>query len=336
MGAARLGSLILNDQKLILKDGVFMVTVCLHLSEGFPILSLTLITEPLRLANRELGRPNFRWVAVSDDGGILRASSGIPLETSNLPEERQDIVILLASYHPDRSATDRTLSWLRRQERLGAMMGCVDTGALVFARAGLLEMRPAAAHPEAIAGFHRQFPNSLFIDRLFDVSPPRVSSAGGVATLDMTLGLIGHVAGGQLSRRVAEVLTYEPSSGDRTSPRIPAGIASAVRDAVEIMAANPGRCLPVSEIAGRLGLPVWKLSRLFRRYLHQSPTGYYLDLRLSRARDMLRNTSLPVSEIGADCGYDNAEVFTRAYRKRFGSAPSRDRVPDTGDLHGGR
>jgi AraC family carnitine catabolism transcriptional activator len=302
-----------------------VASICIYVSEGFPILSLTLITEPLRVANRELGQTGFQWSAVSDEGGTLHSSSGIPLDTCGLPEVKPDAVILLASYKPDRSATDRTLTWLRRLDRLGSLLGCVDTGALVFAKAGLLSVRPAAAHPEAMAGFHRQFPTSLFIDRLFDFSPPRFSSAGGVATLDMTLALIGHFAGDRISHRVSEILTYKPPLADWEPHSIPTSIAPEVRDAVSIMEAHLSNRMSISEISERLDLPTWKLTRLFKRHLHSSPTSYYVNRRLGRGRDMLRNTTLPVGEIASECGYDNAEVFSRAYRSCFGRRPSEDR-----------
>ena len=303
-----------------------MTTICIHVSQGFPILSLTLVTEPLRITNRELGRERFRWVIVSDEGGMLHASSGIPVETRPLSDDVPDAAILLASYQPDRSATETTLSWLRRLDRRGCLLGCVDTGALAFARAGLLHVRPAAAHPEAIAGFSRQFPQSLFIDRLYDFSPPRFSSAGGVSTLDMTLALIGHFTSERLARRVADILTYQRPPADWSPVPPQGGIAPQVRDAVAIMDANLSGPVSISDIAVRLDLPLWKLNRLFRRHLHASPTTYYVDRRLARARDMLKNTSLPVGDIASECGYDNAEVFSRAYRSRYGMAPSKDRV----------
>lgn len=303
-----------------------MATICIHLSEGFPILSLTMISEPLRVANRELGRTVFAWRFVSDRGGTLRSSSGIPVDTEPPPPDPPDAAILLASYHPDRAATAPTLAWLRKLDRHGCLLGCVDTGALVFARAGLLGVRPAAVHPEAIAGLHRQFPQSLFVDRHVDFSPPRFSSAGGVATLDMTLALIGHFAGDRIARRVAEILTYTPALGDWRPQLLPPSVPAELRDAASIIEAHLSGGLGVSEIAARLGLPPWKLARLFRRYLHMSPTRYYLQRRLIRARDMLRNTTLPVGDIASECGYDNADAYSRAYRRQFGCAPSADRT----------
>ncbi|WP_343562077.1 GlxA family transcriptional regulator [Kiloniella sp. b19] len=302
-----------------------MKTICIHVSAGFPVLSLTLITEPLRLANRELGREEFIWSIISDEGGTLHSSSNLPITTDPLPDSKPDAVIVLTSYRPDRSATPRTLSWLRKLDRLGCLMGCVDTGALVFAKAGLLNTRPAATHPEAISGFLQQFPNSLFIDRLMDFSPPRLSSAGGVATLDMTLALIAHFNDETLSGRIAEILTYKPLLHGPDPQQLPRSIAPEIHDAVSIMEANLSRCLGIAEIADRVGLPVWKLTRLFKRYLHSSPTSYYMKRRLVRARDMLRNSTLPVGDIAIQCGYENAEAFSRAYRNRYGKPPSEDR-----------
>ena len=302
-----------------------MTHISLHVSEGFPILSVTLITEPLRVANRELGHTRFTWSFVSEKGGLLRSSSDLSLDTIAMPTDIPDAMVLLASYAPERAATKATLSWLRRLDRRGCLLGCVDTGALVFAKAGLLGVRPAAAHPEAMPGFHRLFPESLFIDRLVDFSPPRFSSAGGVSTLDMTLALIAHLSHEGLARRVSEILTYDPPHAKWQPTPIPKSIAPEVRDAVSIMEANLSNCLSIADIAKRLELPTWKLRRLFKKSLHSSPTSYYVDRRLVRARDMLRNTALPVGEIASECGYDNAEVFCRAYRTRFDIAPSLDR-----------
>jgi len=303
-----------------------MTRVAIHIADGFPILSLTLVTEPLRVANRELGRPRFDWQIVSDTGGRRQSSSGLPMETVALAASDPDAVILLASYHPDRSATSDTLSWLRRLDRKGRLLGCVDTGALVFAQAGLLGVRPAAAHPEAIAGFHRQFPSSLFVDRMFDFSPPRFSSAGGVATLDMTLALVAHATTQRLSDRVAQILTYDRPLSGWMPQAIPTSVPEDVRSAVSIMQSNLSGGLRVAEIAARLQVPVWRLNRLFNRHLHMSPTSYFVRLRLERARDMLRNTTLPVGDIASESGYENADAFSRAYRARYGAAPSTDRA----------
>lgn len=307
-----------------------MPDISVVLSDDFPVLSLTLITEPLRVANRELARPLFTWRLVSEKGGRISSSSGFEVDTAPLDNGKPDALILLTSYGPDRSATGTVLAWLRRMDRAGCLMGCVDTGALVFARAGLLNRRPAAAHHEAIVGFAREFPGKLFVDRRFDFAPPRFSSAGGIATADMTLALIAHFAAPAVATRVAAILNYAPPDRTRTgsapasADRLEA-ISPVLAQAVDLMRTNLSSPLEVSRISLACGVPGWKLTRLFKRHLHHSPAAYYLSLRLDQAQDMLRNSSLSVGDIASECGYDNIESFSRSYKTRHGRPPSRDR-----------
>lgn len=175
-------------------------------------LSLALITEPFRVCNRELAEQFWTWRFVSAEGGSVASFSGIEIETLPLTRTEPDIVLLMSSYHPETALEKPLLSWLKSRARSGAIMGCVDTGALVFAEAGLLRTAPAAVHFEALRGYREKYPGEMFVDCLFDVSANRCSSAGGVATFDMTLGLIERFNGKGLADRVAEILTYSPSS----------------------------------------------------------------------------------------------------------------------------
>jgi transcriptional regulator GlxA family with amidase domain len=49
-------------------------------------------------------------------------------------------------------------------------------------------------------------------------------------------------------------------------------------------------------------------------------------LRLERARQLARQTDLPLSEIAAACGFVSSSHFSRTYRAAFGLAPGADRV----------
>ncbi len=59
----------------------------------------------------------------------------------------------------------------------------------------------------------------------------------------------------------------------------------------------------------RTGVPLWTQGRLFKRNLKDTPAAYYRGLRLSEARNLLRNSSLRVSEISSLCGFENPESF---------------------------
>lgn len=300
------------------------------LTEDFPILSVTLITEPLRVANRESLRQAFDWRLVSVDGGAMTSSSGIDLMTGALDDAPADVVLLLSSYHPESAVTPPLIKWLKKRARAGVLMGCVDTGALIFARAGLLLNHPAAAHFESLPGYHNDFPESMFVDRLYDFNPPRCSSAGGVATMDMTLAMIAHFTSSALATRVTEILTYLPSGDHQPQERLISGKAlkhvnRQLAEAVDVMISNMADPMPITAIATRLNLADWQLHRLFKRYLRTTPGAYFLQLRLERARDFLKNSHHSVGEIGSLCGFENHETFTRAYKRQFRVPPSHER-----------
>jgi AraC family carnitine catabolism transcriptional activator len=74
-----------------------MPTVDIVLTDNFPILSLTLVSEPLRVANREMGEQLWRWRFLSIEGGVMVSSSGLTVDTLALDDQRSDVVLLLSS-----------------------------------------------------------------------------------------------------------------------------------------------------------------------------------------------------------------------------------------------
>ena len=304
-----------------------MPNVAIVLTDHFPILSLTLVTEPLRVANRELAGPAWRWRILSATGGVLGSSSGIDVPTDPLDEARDDIVLLLSSYTPESALTKPFLGWLRRRSRAGTLMGCVDTGAMIFAEAGLLTQNPAAVHFEALRGYRETYADQMFVDRMFDLSDNRCSSAGGVATFDMTLALIARYSGRDLAKRVAEILTYRPTEYDGPQQKMLtetslARLNRTLGRAVDLMLANLGNPLQISNLCAQLSVPQWTLERLFKRHLKMTPSAYYRFLRLSQARNLLLNANCRISEVGSQCGFENPESFARAYKKQFGETAS--------------
>jgi len=74
------------------------------------------------------------------------------------------------------------------------------------------------------------------------------------------------------------------------------------------------------------------VSDLFRKHLGHGFSEYLTLIRMNRAREILRGTDLPVTEVAAQCGYPDACHFTRQFRKTTGLAPRafRNLVPFVG------
>jgi len=60
-----------------------------------------------------------------------------------------------------------------------------------------------------------------------------------------------------------------------------------------------------------------------------TPTQYYLDRRLCRARELLLQTDMPITGITLACGFRSIAYFSKAYRAMFGRSPSHYRRDST-------
>ncbi len=93
----------------------------------------------------------------------------------------------------------------------------------------------------------------------------------------------------------------------------------------EIRTAEPGSLLSVSAMAARLHLAPEHFSRLFRQVTGQSPMGLILEVRLSHARHLLRESSLCMGEIAGRLGYGDVYFFSRQFKQKTGVSPSQYR-----------
>ena len=87
------------------------------------------------------------------------------------------------------------------------------------------------------------------------------------------------------------------------------------------MEANLEMPLPRSQLAQVAGLSVRQLERLFRGQLARGIHGHYLVLRLGRARELLRGTSLSILDIAVATGFGSASHFARMFRAAYHASP---------------
>ena len=78
--------------------------------------------------------------------------------------------------------------------------------------------------------------------------------------------------------------------------------------------------LSIADIADQTGVSKRSLERKFHSVLHTTPNGYYRELRLGKANNLLLNTDMSINEIGLACGFPSG--FSGIYKKTFGMTPN--------------
>lgn len=94
-----------------------------------------------------------------------------------------------------------------------------------------------------------------------------------------------------------------------------------VHKALEYIRNNFANGITVGDVADHVVLNRSYLFTLFQRVLGVSPRDYLTQFRLSRAKEQLTLTNAPVSSIALSCGYQDPQVFSKAFKQQFGLTP---------------
>jgi AraC-like DNA-binding protein len=94
-----------------------------------------------------------------------------------------------------------------------------------------------------------------------------------------------------------------------------------IHRAVDRMRRSMGEQLKLKDIARTAGLSPTYFAKLFRRVVGEPPMAYLMRLRVETARDLLRDTTLPVKQIASRTGFRSIHYFSRAFRRGMGQSP---------------
>lgn len=106
----------------------------------------------------------------------------------------------------------------------------------------------------------------------------------------------------------------------------PTGTAAHHRELVMRIAGgireSPSDVPPVAELARQAGYSPDHFTRVFQQVLNQSPQAYIVQQRVSRAQQLLLESSLTVTQIADVLGYESVYFFSRQFKEKTGLSPS--------------
>lgn len=101
----------------------------------------------------------------------------------------------------------------------------------------------------------------------------------------------------------------------------PDDIPQTVRSVQMYLMQNFRERITLEDLGNRFNLNPFYLQKQFKRYIGQSPSEYVIYLRMTSAKELLRNTGKSISEIAGEVGIDNLGYFTRLFKKQEGMPP---------------
>ncbi len=302
---------------------------------NFSMIAFTSAIEPFRLANYATGQDLYSWTLYSPDGAPVTGSNGVTVSVDAAAAAARDLdAVFVCGGNSIQSYDHReTIAALRRLSSFGTAVGALCTGAYVLAKAGLLEGYRSTIHWVYHAGLVNAFPELEVSQEIFEIDRNRYTCAGGMGAADLALSLVAREQGMNVAAQVTDLLIHdrqrEAGERQRMALRARTGIAHPrLLAALDLMEKNIEEPLSVDALAAAAGLSHRQLERLFAKYCRASPTRHYMRVRLQRARELLRQTTMPILSIGLACGFGSASYFSKSYLDHFGHPPSAERKRD--------
>lgn len=308
-------------------DEPFAVGVLLI--DGFALMSYASVVEPLRAANVLNGHELYRVKNIPASGDIATSSSGAVLNGTAAVEvdTEFDLLLVIAGGDPTTFRGERVFAWLRRLSRLGVRLGGVSGGPVVLASAGLMNGRRMTVHWDHAAALIEISPSLLVERSLYVIDRDRVTCAGGTAPIDLMHALIAEQQSPSLARRVSDWFLHteiRPSGGPQRAGRVEryGTTDRAILTAIEAMENHIADPLELNQLARISELSSRQLNRLFHDKLEKTTMRFYRDLRLEKARNLIMNSSLRLTEIALATGFASSAHFSTAHSSRYGMPPS--------------
>jgi transcriptional regulator GlxA family with amidase domain len=311
------------------------------LPERVLLLDIAGPMEVLRRANVEQDALKFN---VHYAGSKTRALSsvGIPLtDIAPLPATLPDGAVVVVPGSADeiafgedpgaasaRQDEHEIVEWLRSCIRPGHTLLTICSGALLAARAGLLDGFSCTTHHAECAELASLAPHAKVLEnRLFVIDGERYTSAGVTAGLDLMLNVVSSLAGHACALAIARHLVlYLRREG--ADPQISPWLGGrnhlhpAVHRVQDAILADPTENWTLTRLAKIANTSPRHLSRLFNEHAGMNITAYINSLRVALAHQLLTSSRLDMERVAEQTGFASSRQLRRAWRRSYDTPPN--------------
>jgi transcriptional regulator GlxA family with amidase domain len=290
---------------------------------GFHVMSFAALSV-FEVANAELGERRYDVHFLSENGGSVRTSAGLVVETEAFGDSNFDTVIVGGSTEQPFSPSRGVLSYLRKAPQITRRLAATCVGTFTLAEAGLLDGKRVTTHWNYTHELQTRYPKVIVQeDRIFVIDGSVWTSAGMAATMDLLLAMVEADTGAELARSVAKkmVIHYRRAGGQSQFSALLEPKSDRIQTALAFARTNLHRHLTVEVLAEAAHLSPRQFTRAFAAETGQSPAKAIEKLRLEAARLMLEDSRHPIESIARQTGFADRERMRRAFVRVFGLPP---------------
>lgn len=227
-----------------------------------------------------------------------------------------------------RQGSEQVVDWLREHTRPGMRVVCICSGALLAARAGLLDGHACTTHHTDCTELAALAPSARVLDnRLYVEDGERYTSAGITAGIDLMLHIIAQLTSPATAAAVARhLVVYHRRAG--TDPQLSPWLEGrnhihpAIHRVQDAVTADPTRDWSLGALAEIAFASPRHLSRLFNEHAGMSLPDYINRLRIALAEQLVTTTRLDMEHVAERAGFASSRQLRRAWRRINPAPPS--------------
>lgn len=309
--------------------------VAFVLLEHFSMMAFTGAVDALVTTNLMKAATLYDVVVVGGESGATISDLGIEVTTDlsldafDSASPPVDVLIVCGGLRVQPKSTPLLRNRLRSADAQGIVLGGLWNGAYFLAEAGLLSGYQCAYHPDGRAMMAEQFWDVAVTSRSFIVDRNRLSCAGASSSLSMMLEVVRADCGNAVVAAVEEMLSCDKGldSPDVSTLNVDQNptLPEKLKVSLQLMKNNIEEPLTIAEIANWVNISRRQLERMFCTYVDASPSRYYMELRLTRARQLLQQTNKPVAEVAVATGFVSISHFRSCFYQLFDVTPGQFR-----------
>ena len=221
--------------------------------------------------------------------------------------------------------------WLKRISPRIRRVGSVCTGAMLLARAGLLDGRRATTHWNWCQTLIKRAPRArVERDPIFVRDENVYTSAGVTAGMDLALALVEEDHGSRLALQVARNLVlYLRRPGGQS--QFSAALSLQLTDRKPLLELeawvldNLQKVLTVPLLAQRVAMSPRNFARVFTQEMKTTPAKFVERLRVEAARRRLEESHNSMETIADECGFGNVNSMRNVFQRTLKIAPGQYR-----------
>ncbi|MGL3822229.1 GlxA family transcriptional regulator [Sphingopyxis sp. R3-92] len=296
-----------------------------YVCPGHQLLDVAGPMAVVEAANRLSGNDLYHLAILSNEGGAVRSSSHMRIETDRAAGQGADtLVVVGGEIEPLAERAD--VESVQRLSLGSTRIVSICTGAFLLAEAGLLDGRRATTHWSFAGSLKARYPHVLVdSDLIFVNDGPIWTSAGMTAGIDLMLALVEADHGHDLAKAVSrELVVYLKRPGGQSQYAAPALLepeTDRIRRALSFAREHLSEALPIERLAEAANLSERQFARTFRKETGETPAKAVERMRAEAARIRLRAGLESVEAVARAVGFEAPERMRRAFQRSFGNTP---------------